>query len=763
MTAVVTVKLLHIVLFYLVVDCNDSTQSLTSGKKFILAFLQNYDRSAVLTMHMVTHDRPTVVTVSIAQPAYTHSVAIAKNSTGMIVLNSTYMLLGNQMSRSTITVISSEEITLIALNGRSKTYDTFLTLPTTVLGTKYYIITYSVDSLYNMKQFAVVNSNEHVLITITVSGSVTFNGTQYNDKESFSFIMEPNEAVQFQSNTDLTGTKVSSSKPVAVFSGDQCITVPPSNCDHIGENLYPVDKWSDSFIIFPLMKKKKEDLITIIASEPDTTVQVHTETGDNRLLLQESAHINVTVTGGVTLKSDKPIMVIYFFTGGSNPIVSTFDPFLLTVIPSIFFSNYYVFVTMQRLFNYLLVVSPGHNVANIDLDGRLLSTYPFEILHFAGFTGIRIYLGETGGRHAISHPSVHFAIYIYGIGRAESYGYPMGNIQPPIKQEKWGSLTCLPEAAVYMLPSSVLTNAKLSINDVHLIDPTCHADQRDENWVIITAPFNSCGTTIINDTGKIAYFNIVYGTAPQTSIHRLQIKLNCEMLTVENITMAFVPRTLYASHLGHYNVSFTLFHSEAFNDPVRDFPYEVEMNKTLYVQMKAETSDKGVAIFTDNCVSVPSLNANIVAYTIIENGCARDVTLRSHQSSDTREQRFSFHVFKFHDYPKVYVLCEVMICHKNSLPNRCAQGCLPGKHKRALSARDDKVKSARLSQGPIIFRRDFEELIRLQVNSERKGNSSYAPILGVLSGGFLISVFGLMFQRRYYLQQFHGFRRIPSG
>eukprot|EP00061_Rhincodon_typus_P011690 g36906.t1 len=383
-------------------------------------------------MHVVTYDRPTVVTVSVAEPHFNRSVLIAKNSTSTIVLNSTYMLSGNQISKSAITVISNEDITVVALNGRSKTYDTFLTLPTTALGTKYYIITYSVDSLYNVKQFAIANSNAHVVITIRVCGSLSFNGTKYSDKKSFSFLMETNEVVQFQSQTDLTGTKIVASKPVAVFSGDQCITVPPSNCDHIGENLYPVDKWSDSFIIFPLMKKKKQDIITIVASENDTTVNVHAETGDKQLLLQESAHRNLTVTGGIALSSDKPIMLIYFFTGGSNSIVSTFDPFLLTVIPSIFFSNSYAFVTMQSLFNYLLVISLGHNSADIDLDGAPLSAYPLEILTFAGFTAARIYLGETGRRHVISHHSAHFAIYVYGIGRAESYGYPMGNIQSPV-------------------------------------------------------------------------------------------------------------------------------------------------------------------------------------------------------------------------------------------------------------------------------------------------------------------------------------------
>ncbi|XP_072331331.1 uncharacterized protein [Scyliorhinus torazame] len=737
-----------------------SSQTLTSGRRFSLAFLENADSSAVLTMHVVTYDRPTVVRVSIPDPPYDRSVSISANSTATMTVNSTHMLSGNQITNKAITVTSDEDISLVVLIGKSKTYDTFLTLPFTSFGTKYYIITYPVDGLHSIKQFAIVNSNEQVLITITVSGSLIFNGTQFTDTERFSFALRPNEVIQFQSDEDLTGTKVESTKPVAVFSGEKCTNVPPNNCGHFSENLYPVDKWSNFFVVFPIMKKTKRDVITIVSSGNDNNVNIHTEEGNWQVLLHDGAHVNITVNGGMIINSTKPIMVLYLCTGGNNSMASTFDPFMLT-IPPVFFRNYFVFVTMDNVFNYILVISSGQNSNRINLDGKPLSKFPSENSAFAGFTAIRIYLGETGGRHVISQGSAGFSIYILGIGQSVSYGYPMGNRPLTVSEARWGSLTCLPTSAVYILPSSVLASAKLSPVDVHLIDPSCQANQRDENWVVITAPFNSCGTMIINDTGRIAYVNTIYGTAPHTSIHRLQIRLNCEMLTVENITIAFVPQTDHVVRLGHNNVSFTLYQSAAFNDPIFQFPYEVELNNTLYVQMEVDSTDSGMEVFTENCVSVPFLTSNSETYSIIENGCPKDSTFVSYQFDDQRKQRFSFHVFKFDAYLEVYIICEVVICHKGSTPNRCAKGCIPAKYKRDVGLQMSKDKSAYLSQGPIVFRRDLGDLIRLPLNPERSGSNGYLPVLGLLSVGFLISFLALIVQRRYYLQQFWGNTDAP--
>ncbi|XP_067829826.1 CUB and zona pellucida-like domain-containing protein 1 [Heptranchias perlo] len=307
------------------------------------------------------------------------------------------------------------------------------------------------------------------------------------------------------------------------------------------------------------------------------------------------------------------------------------------------------------------------------------------------------------------------------------------------------------QAAEYTFPSSMLTSAGISVADVHLIDPMCRAYQQDENWIVITAPFDSCGTTVSNETGKITYLNTIFGSIPRTPIHRLEIELKCEMSTNESVTMGFMLQTNHLVRFGHYNVSFRLYHSADYNFPIVQFPYQTELNATLYVQMEATTTDSRVQIFTENCVSSPFRNPNKMAYNIIQNGCINDLTLRNYDTHDPRKQRFSFHVFKFEDFSQIYLFCDLVLCHMHSSPNRCERGCIPSRKKRDLRAKESKDKSARLSQGPVMF----SALGRRHPHrsSERKEGGYNIYIFGVLSAICLSLLTALILQRKHYLRQ----------
>ncbi|XP_043533709.1 IgGFc-binding protein-like isoform X1 [Chiloscyllium plagiosum] len=729
-----------------------STGLIISGRRFVTVFLENHSSSAVLTLNIITYDKTANVNVSVYSPPLHRSQTIPASSSAVINLEPTYMLKGNDVSRKAILITSDVDISVVVLNTRYNTQDTFLSLPVANLGTTYYVLTYNgVKS--NQRQFAVANpGSERVLVTITVVGLVEYNATEYANDQTFSFILEANQAVQFQSEVDMTGTKVASAKPVAVFSGNRCIMLSSADCDHIAEQLLPVTKWSYSFAVFPLLDKDSLDIITIMAAENDTTVNVYSIEGNVNVFLREGSHINLTVTSGMIVNSAKAVMVSYLSTGGSTSLVQSFDPFLVNVIPPAYFSAHYVFVTMANFYNYVLIVSSTPTSSQIILDGKPLASFQTENTTFWDFTATRVYLGRTASRYVIFHADSLFGIYVYGVARGESYAYSMGgkkNISI-VDVKRSANFVCLSQAAEYTFPSSMLVSAGVTVSDVHLIDPTCRAHQQDENWIIITAPFDSCGTTVTNETGKIVYMNRVYGSIPRTPIHRLEIELKCEMSLNESITMGFMLQTNHLVRFGHYNVSFRFFRSINFNDPIAQFPYQAELNDTLFVQMEAETTDTGVQIFTDTCLSAPMLNSNHAPYVILQNGCVNDETFRTYKTNDLRKQRFSFHVFKFEDFPQVYIFCDLILCHSNSSPNRCERGCVPTRRKRELRSMESKVKAAHLSQGPIVFPASS---LGGRANFERKGANYSVYMFGLLSTVCLSLITALILQRKYYLRQ----------
>jgi hypothetical protein len=53
---------------------------------------------------------------------------------------------------------------------------------------------------------------------------------------------------------DLSGTAITSSSPVAVFAGNDCANVPPSDfaCNTLAEEMTPTDTWGTDFLTEPL-------------------------------------------------------------------------------------------------------------------------------------------------------------------------------------------------------------------------------------------------------------------------------------------------------------------------------------------------------------------------------------------------------------------------------------------------------------------------------------------------------------------------------
>ena len=76
---------------------------------------------------------------------------------------------------------------------------------------------------------------------------------------------------------DLSGSLVTSDKPVAVFGGHQCANVPSGAtfCDHIEEEMPPVSTWGKTFVTEPLATRLNGDTFRFLASQNSTTINVN--------------------------------------------------------------------------------------------------------------------------------------------------------------------------------------------------------------------------------------------------------------------------------------------------------------------------------------------------------------------------------------------------------------------------------------------------------------------------------------------------------
>ncbi|KAM8931178.1 uncharacterized protein RCH25_007109 [Pelodytes ibericus] len=635
------------------------------------------------------------------------------------------MIYEKQVANKAVLVTSDADISVFGYYTAFDIADAMACLPVEDLGTEYYIFT---SGGGHANQFAVANGRDTVVwINITVSGSVEFNGVLYGDQDTFSVSLKYQQIIQLQSTQDLSGTRVISTAPVAVFSGNKCFTGINTYCDVLIEQLYPVQNWGRSFATFPLLQHT-QDIIDVMAAYPNTTVTIESANETIKYNLQRGAHVRHTLAGGSLVNSSKPIMISYLVQESRLWLGTAYDPFFITVPPLSLTRNYYKFVTQDTYYNYLLIVSLAPSASEFYLDHRPINLYDLSVTELNGVKGWEVSLGKIGGQHEIYHNSFAFSIFVYGVERYLSYGYSMGQESkypappsPPEEPDISQELSCLSDSAVYHLPLSSVSDAGLSLGDIHLVDPLCGAT-RDGNFARIKVPFNRCGSTVAQgEDRKTFYLNTVYGTIPGTDIHRIEVQVRCEMEENETLGLSFYPQATDEVSRGRYNVSLRLYRDGNFHDPITAFPYEIDLDGRLYVEFKVESADEDLQILAENCRASPSLFNTEETYSIIQHGCAQDSTMKPHPVSDHRKERFSFHVLKFEDSQAVYLACDVVICHNSTLPNRCAQGCLSRRARRDAASTKTRLDTANLSQGPIVFKQGHP----IQRAEGRSGNEDH--------------------------------------
>ncbi|KAM4722763.1 uncharacterized protein WCC33_008918 [Rhinophrynus dorsalis] len=632
-------------------------------------------------------------------------------------------------------------------------------LPLQDLGTEYYIFTAGKANV-----FGVANGMEEaVWVNVLVSGTITFNGVQYQNQESFSFSLGYQQVIQFHDYGDLTGTRVTSTAPVAVFSGNTCFAGIGTACDALIEQVYPVPDWGRFFVVFPLLNHTR-DVIDIMAGSSNTTVFVESLWETTQYTLHQGSHIRLTLVDTILVNASNPVMISYLIQESKPEHGIIHDPFFITVPPMLLTRKHYKFVTQDHYYNFLLVASEASSLSDFYLDHKPLSLYKVSSMELYGFRGWEVTLGKVGGQHEIYHELSAFSLYVYGIESYISYGYSLGQERtypdPPlpkstVEPDVTSFLSCLSDEAVYHLPLSLISEASLSVGDVHLEDPLCKAVQ-EGNTAVIKVPFNSCGSKVQSEEDKTVYINTIYGSIPGTNIHRIEVPVRCEMKRNETLGLNFYPKVTDVVSHGHYNISLKLHKSDAFNDPITAYPYELDLHGKLYVEFKVESNDQDLQIFTEDCKSSPSLEDTVNSYRLIQHGCSQDSTLQEYPVSDQREQHFSFHMFRFGDFQVVYLSCNVVICHNSTAPNRCTQGCISQRHRRDVHSSNTQLSSARLSQGPIVLKHGDQS----QHSQDDFTFSSSVFVVTLCIFG-LLSVVALMLQKNYYRMQ--GYSLVQSS
>ena len=328
-----------------------------SASDFYVGFARNdVDGFASTTLQLfVTTRDPDPVPFTVETSLGFNFVGVAmSNATTVVQLpagNTFHVLSSAERNKGIHVTAGDKQLVVYGLNFETFTSDAFLALPCPQLSLdeyEYYGITFP-GSLQGQLLYVACEDNTTITFATTT------------------IILNQMETYLFESNSDITGTRIVSNKPISFFSGSRCTVVPQgsSACDHLTEQIPPTATWGTRFLSASFSGRMSGEIYRILASEPSTNVTVNCSTysqPETYSLVTAGAWQEFTTPDDsfCIIDSDNPMLVVEFGLGNSLDRVG--DPFMMMIPPIEQYSNSYVInVLTDFSTNFITIfVTPEH-------------------------------------------------------------------------------------------------------------------------------------------------------------------------------------------------------------------------------------------------------------------------------------------------------------------------------------------------------------------------------------------------------------------
>jgi hypothetical protein len=406
--------------------CMDTAnaQITNQGTDFYLGFPQNYTSSTNLRLFF-TANTATSGMVEIPGIAFSQSFTVTPGAiTNVVVPAAAQSNTSDVIENKGIHVTSLAPVTVYGLNQYPATTDAYLGLPAPLLGTDHIVLGYT-GGLGGPSEFEIVATQDATQITITPTAAAGAHAAGV----PYTIPLNRLQTYQLQASfnsTDLSGTLITSTKPISLFAGAVCTNIPSSSyvaCDHVVEQIPATGAWGQNFLTVPLATRTGGDTFRVIARDAGTTVTV-----DGSLVATlaraEIYQTELSSTANHSITTSSPALVAQYSNSSSYDNVTS-DPFMMLISPTEQFQTSYTVTTPAAdpvaFTNFINVVAQTSNVPSCRVDGNPITT--FQPIGGSTYQGAKIPVAI--GTHNLSCPN-NFGVYTYGFASYDSYGYPGG-------------------------------------------------------------------------------------------------------------------------------------------------------------------------------------------------------------------------------------------------------------------------------------------------------------------------------------------------
>ena len=411
----------------------------SSANEFFLGFSSNHAGAQEIRLYVTTPES-TSVNFMVEATGLSFSGVAGRNSSAIVIVP-TSLEVDSASDRNKGIHVKAEgdkRINVYGLSYSNRTSDAFLALPCSRLAQdsyEYFAVSASPSPSFQ-PSVLVVACEDNTEVTIGSSGSVTLNRSQ---------------TYLSGSSSDITGTRITSTKPVALFGNHPCAQVPDSAdfCDHLTEQIPPTTTWGSSFMAASFLGRSTEDVFRVVASQPSTSFTINCTSSQPVLhsLSNSGSWQEFTIARDsfCSMTATEPVLLMQFALGSSVDKAinggERGDPLMMMLPPVQQYSNNYVINILTSRFaeNYITicVALEDFEPNKIFVDSTNLASSQWnQVCSSSGDCGyITRMMLTTSGDHQIRHEDedARIGVLVYGQNTANSYGYPAGLKLTPVQ------------------------------------------------------------------------------------------------------------------------------------------------------------------------------------------------------------------------------------------------------------------------------------------------------------------------------------------
>ena len=306
------------------------------GNEFIVSFVSMppyiKDSPGKNILYIWSFENTTVDLYSpFLNPKLQHYTVFPKNIREIVFSGNQRMEAYTGKANKGIRLKADKEISMYGVTTAFGMGEAFLVFPVDVLDTYYIVPTFHPISSSIIQVTATENNTEVIFrLKLASNGRVSYGSVKYRDGDVIKVTLNALEVFQVLGESSLNGTVVTSSKPIALFSGNDCTMIPYRfhPCNQLVEQIPPVQIWGQHFITSPTPNSMGGDLFHIIASSNNTDVFV--DRSHVKSLQEGFSHeLEALWNQSVVISTSKPSLVVQYTKATGNtksPAMSIVPP-----------------------------------------------------------------------------------------------------------------------------------------------------------------------------------------------------------------------------------------------------------------------------------------------------------------------------------------------------------------------------------------------------------------------------------------------------